>query len=183
MAPHLFPAHVAGRAAAFSSSFLTLQVPVCRTGKFSAAAPCERIPLSSHAATPLVSYNEKPAAAVIQRILPPLSLWWFPVLLLYVILFSTFLNLPPPCPPLSPLSLGPQVHRRLGGAFDARVHACAASVCELLAGPEGLASPNPEDRQAACGAMGAAMCCAPTAIYGHVMVRPWTGGVRRLLGL
>ncbi|GLC46160.1 hypothetical protein PLESTB_001196200 [Pleodorina starrii] len=62
-----------------------------------------------------------------------------------------------------------QVHRRLGACFDSRVHYCAATVCELLAGPDGLASPNPEDREAACGAMGAAMQCAPTAMYSHVM--------------
>ncbi|GIL73837.1 hypothetical protein Vretimale_5312 [Volvox reticuliferus] len=62
-----------------------------------------------------------------------------------------------------------QVHRRLGAAFDSRVHSCASAVCELLAGQDGLASPNADDRNAACGALGAAMKCAPTAMYNHVM--------------
>ncbi|GIL49256.1 hypothetical protein Vafri_5386 [Volvox africanus] len=62
-----------------------------------------------------------------------------------------------------------QVHHRLGAAFDSRVHSCASTVCELLAGQDGLASPNGDDRNAACGALGAAMQCAPTAMYNHVM--------------
>lgn len=64
-----------------------------------------------------------------------------------------------------------QVHHRLGAAFDSRVHSCAVAVCELLAGLDGLASNNAENREAACGAFGAAMLCAPAAVYGHIMVR------------
>ncbi|GFR52601.1 hypothetical protein Agub_g15198, partial [Astrephomene gubernaculifera] len=60
------------------------------------------------------------------------------------------------------------VSRRLGARLDARVHGCAATVCEVLAGPQGLGSESREEQAAACGALGAAMSCAPTAMYGHV---------------
>ncbi|KAG2489371.1 hypothetical protein HYH03_012201 [Edaphochlamys debaryana] len=62
----------------------------------------------------------------------------------------------------------PRLARRLGHALDARVHAEAEAVCAGLAGPQGLGSALREERDAACGAFGAAMKCAPAALYGHV---------------
>ncbi|KAG2444413.1 hypothetical protein HXX76_001166 [Chlamydomonas incerta] len=61
-----------------------------------------------------------------------------------------------------------QLARRLGLSLDAAVHAHAAEVCAVLSGPQGLASPLLEDRLAGCGALGAAMRCAPTAMYHFV---------------
>ncbi len=85
------------------------------------------------------------------------------------------------CPPRA--ACRRQVSRRLGSGFDARVHAHAAAVCAWLAGPEGLGSGGAEDRRAACGALGAAMRAAPTAMYEHVQVGARMAGVQRCVCL
>ena len=76
-----------------------------------------------------------------------------------------------------------QLARRLGLSLDAAVHAHAAEVCAVLSGPAGLASPLLEDRLAGCGALGAAMRCAPTAMYGFVHVSAGGGAAREAWGM
>ncbi|KXZ48792.1 hypothetical protein GPECTOR_25g376 [Gonium pectorale] len=62
-----------------------------------------------------------------------------------------------------------QIARRLGTSLDTPVHSRAEAVVAALAGPAGLASEQPDERAAACGAMGAAVQCAPSAVYGQAL--------------